>query len=176
MNGLQVLDNMSGDDFFNRVELNNLYRYGYVLCNNQDDAYDLLQYALEKYLHRPEGYDNTNDLAYVRTTMRNRFIDERRRSSRFPEDEYDDSSLVALDETTLEEVVVAQLDLEIIWKELNIMEREVLYYWAIEGFTAQEIAGQLNVPRGTVLSRLYRIRKKFDTRDNSNELSGGRRA
>lgn len=167
---------MSSNDFFNRLELNNLYRYGYALCNNQDDAYDLLQYALEKYLHKPAQYNNSNDLAYVRTTMRNRFIDERRKSSRFPEDEYDDSSLVIIDESTLEDVVVAQLDLEIIWQELKIVEREVLYYWAIEGLTAQEIANQLDVPRSTVLSRLYRIRKKFDLKAKSNELSGSRRA
>lgn len=169
---------MSSGNFFDRVEMNNLYRYGYALCNNQDDAYDLLQYALEKYLHKPAGYNNardnnTNNLAYVRTTMRNRFIDEYRKSTRFPEEEYDDSSLVAIDETTLEDVVVAQLDLEIIWKELNTVEREVLYYWAIEGMTAQEIAEQVDVPRGTVLSRLYRIRKKFDTKAEINELSGG---
>ena len=166
---------MNSGNFFNRAELNNLYRYGYALCMNQDDAYDLLQYALEKYLHKPARYNDASDLAYVRTIMRNRFIDERRKSTRFPEEEYDDL-LVVIDETALEDVIVAQLDLEIIWKELNTVEREVLYYWAIEGMTAQEIAKQLEVSRGTVLSRLYRIRKKFDTKAEFNELSGGRGA
>lgn len=56
------------------------------------------------------------------------------------------------------------------------MESEVLYYWAIEGMTTQEIADQIDVPRGTVLSRLYRIRKRFDTKAENNELSGGRKA
>ncbi len=167
---------MSKSGFFNRVELNNLYRYGYALCANQDDAYDLLQFALEKYLRKPVRSSNASDLAYVRTIMRNRFIDEYRKSTRFPEDEYDDGSLVAIDESTLEDVVIAQLDLEIIWKELNTVEREVLYYWAIEGMSAQEIAGQIDAPRGTVLSRLYRIRKRFDTSTENNALSGGRRA
>ena len=40
--------------------------------------------------------------------------------------------------------------------------------------TAQEIAEQIDAPRGTVLSRLYRIRKKFDAEVENNELSGGR--
>ena len=167
---------MSSGKFFKRVEMNNLYRYGYVLCGNQDDAYDLLQYALEKYLHKPDRHNDISCLAYVRTAMRNRFIDEYRKSTRFPEEEYDDGLLVAIDESALEDVVVAQLDLEIIWKKLNTVEREVLYYWAIEGMTAQEIAEQVDVPRGTVLSRLYRIRKKFDTKAEINELSGGRGA
>jgi len=167
---------MNNSDFFNRFELNKLYRYGYALCTNQDDAYDLLQYALEKYLLKSSGFGHANALAYVRTTMRNRFIDEYRKSTRFPEDEYDDGSLVAIDESSLEDVVIAQLDFEIIWKELNTVEREVLYYWAIEGMSAQEIANQIDTPRGTVLSRLYRIRKRFDSRAENNALSGGRRA
>lgn len=164
---------MSKGDFFSRIELNNLYRYGYALCANQDDAYDLLQYALEKYLLKPVGRNRANDMAYVRTTMRNHFIDMYRKSARFPEEEYDDS-LVAIDETTLEDIVIAQLDLDIAWKQLNTLEREILYYWAIEGMTAQEIAEQIDAPRGTVLSRLYRIRKKFNSQAENNELSGGR--
>lgn len=165
---------MSSRKFFNRTELNNLYRYGYALCTNEDDAYDLLQYAIEKYLHKSTGCNSAKNIAYVRTTMRNRFIDEYRKSTRFPEEEYDACSLVAIDESSLEDVAIAQLDLEILWKELNTIEREVLYYWAIEGMTAQEIAEQIDVPRGTVLSRLYRIRKKFD-RKGINVLSGGHR-
>ena len=88
---------MSSGNFFNRDEMNNLYRYGYALCANQDDAYDLLQYALEKYLHKPVRCNDVSDLAYVRTTMRNRFIDEYRKSTRFPEEEYDDGLLFAID-------------------------------------------------------------------------------
>jgi len=37
---------------------------------------------------------------------------------------------------------------------------------------AQEIAEQIDVPRSTVLSRLYRIRKKFDTQTENDVLSG----
>ncbi|MFV9615669.1 MAG: RNA polymerase sigma factor [Gammaproteobacteria bacterium] len=166
---------MSSGDFFNRDELNKLYRYGYTLCANQDDAYDLLQYALEKFLHKPVGFSDASNLSYVRRIMRNRFVDDYRKAKRFPEEEYDDS-LVAIDETTLEDVVVAQHDLEIIWKELNTVEKELLYCWAIEGMTAQEIANQIDVPRGTVLSRLYRLRKRFEIKTENDELSGGRKA
>lgn len=162
---------MSNGNFFNRNELNNLYRYGVALCNSQDDAYDLLQHALEKYLRKPAGYNNASNLAYVRTIMRNRFIDEHRKSTRFPEVEYDDS-LFAIDESALEDVVIAQIDLVSIWKELNVIEREILYNWAIEGMTAQEIADQIDVPRSTILSRLYRIRKKFDTKEEYKVSSG----
>jgi len=167
---------MKNTRFFDRSELNKLHRYGCVLCVNSDDAYDLLQYAIEKYLQKPaikkfEGKTHSSDLSYVRTIMRNRFIDEYRKSVRFPEESYDDSSLVAIDETSLENVVIAEIELESIWKKLDTIEREILYYWAIEGMTALEIADQTGVPRGTILSRLYRLRKKFES-DRAQSVGG----
>lgn len=161
---------MSNAHFFDRSELQKLYRYGCVLCTGTDDAYDLLQYAIEKYLQKPDiqksrSKQHGSDLAYVRTIMRNRFIDEYRKSARFPEERYDDNSPVAIDETSLDDIIIAEIDLEIIWKKLDTFEREILYYWAIEGMTAKEISKQIDVPRGTVLSRLYRLRKKFEADD-----------
>ena len=161
---------MSRAHFFDRSELQKLYRYGCVLCTDPDDAYDLLQYAMEKYLQKPDSQkfsskQHDSELAYVRAIMHNRFIDAYRKSVRFPEESYDDSSPVAIDETCLEDIVIAEIDLEVIWKKLDTFEREVLYYWAIEGMTAREISEHIDVPRGTVLSRLYRLRKKFEADD-----------
>ena len=86
---------MKNTRFFDRSELQKLHRYGCALCINSDDAYDLLHYAIEKYLQKTgiqkfEGKPHGSDLAYVRTIMRNRFIDEYRKSVRFPEESYDD--------------------------------------------------------------------------------------
>ena len=162
---------MKNARFFDRSELQKLHRYGCALCVNSGDAYDLLQYAIEKYLQKPEinkfaKNPRSNDLAYVRTIMRNRFIDEYRKTARFPEESYDDNSLMAIDETSLEDIVIAEIELESIWEKLETIEREILYYWAIEGMTAQEISKHIDVPRGTVLSRLYRLRKKFEADEN----------
>ena len=164
---------MKKGDFFDRSALQKLHRYGCALCNNPDNAYDLLQYAIEKYLQKPKQKKHSNDIAYVQTIMRNRFIDEYRKSTRFPEQSYDDHCPITMDETSLEDIIIAQLDLEIIWEKLETFEREILYYWAIEGKTAQEISKQIDTPRGTVLSRLYRIRKKFETEKDSAKLTGG---
>ena len=164
---------MSDVSIFDRPVLQRLFRYGCTLCNNQDDACDLLQYALEKMLQNPTSRKHASDLAYVRAIMRNRFIDEYRRSNRFPEQSYDDNSTVAMDETSLEDMVIAQVDLEIVWEILDPFEREILYYWAVEEMTAQEISSQIDVPRGTVLSRIYRVRKKVESEIGSGRLSGG---
>ena len=169
-------DAMDNVTIFDRPVLQRLYRYGCTLCKDQDDAYDLLQYALEKYLQHGANRKHGSDVAYVRTIMRNRFIDDYRKSNRFPQESYDDSSPVAIDETCLEDVVIAQADLEIVWEKLDPFEREIMYYWAIEEMTAGEISRQIDAPRGTVLSRIYRIRKKITSELGAGELSGGYQA
>ena len=154
-----------------------LFRYACTLCINQDDAYDLLQYSIEKYLHNRSRSIQGSEMAYVRKIIRNRFIDEYRRLKRFPEDSYDDDVAMDIDITTLEETVLGQVELEIVWKNFDSFEREILYYWAVEEMTAQEISIELDVPRGTVLSRIYRLRKKIESisEDVSGNLTGGSR-
>ena len=164
---------MDNVDIFDRAVLQKLYRYACTLCKDQDDACDLLHYAMEKFLQQPAGRNHASDQAYVRTIMRNRFIDDYRRANRFPQDSYDDASPVALDETSLEDIVIAQADLAIVWELLDPFDRELLFYWAVEEMTAQEIAARIDVPRGTVLSRIYRIRKKIETEIDSGRLSRG---
>ena len=164
---------MTDAGIFDRDVLQRLYRYGCSLCIDTDDAYDLLQYALEKYLQKRNNRKPGNDVAYVRTIMRNRFIDDYRKSNRFPQESYDDSSPVAIDSTSLEDIVIAQGDLERVWQKLDPFEREIMYYWAIEEMTAQEISQQIDVPRGTVLSRIYRIRKKIETQFGNTQLTAG---
>ncbi len=174
---------MSNSTIFDREVLQKLYRYACTLCTNKDDAYDLLQYALEKYLHEQSDNKKGSEISYVRTIIRNRFIDGYRRKKRFPEESYDDESTVAIDVTSLEDTVLAQVELEIMWQKFDPFEREILYYWAVEEMTAQEISEQINKPRGTVLSRIYRLRKKIKTATKENaaadsspdNLFGGRK-
>ena len=68
--------------------------------------------------------------------------------------------MVDHEERLLEDLVVLEETVARIWTELNPMEREVLSLWAVEGMTAQEIADQLETPRGTILARIHRLRKK----------------
>ena len=164
---------MDNVNIFNQSDMQRLYRYGCTLCMDQDDAYDLLQYAFEKYLKSRTKRKYGSDMAYVRSIMRNRFIDEYRRSKRFPEESYDEQSPVAMNESSLEDIVIAQSDLEIIWEKLDPFEREILYYWAIEEMTTKEISLQINVPKGTILSRIFRVRKKITEEFGSGQLSRG---
>ena len=165
---------MTEQALFDRPVLQRLYRYACTLCQDGDDAYDLLQYALEKFLQQPDVREPRNELAYVRTIMRNRFIDDYRHSNRFPQESYDDATMLVLDESSLEDMVIAEADLEIVWQLLDPFEREILYYWAVEEMTAREISHQIDVPRGTVLSRIYRVRKKIESHIGATSMLGGK--
>ena len=164
---------MADPKIFDGPVLQKLYRYGWVLCKDRDQAYDLLQSAIEKYIQDSNIKSYSNDIAYIRTIMRNRFIDEYRRSKRFPEESLDETSPIAINEASLEDIVIAQIDLDIIWQKLDAFEREIMYYWAIEDMTAKEIAEEIRIPRGTILSRIHRLRKKIESELASEKISRG---
>ena len=143
-----------------RKELQKLYRYAYALTADEQDAYDLLHAAIETSLNKPVGNEDKN-LAYIRMIMRNRFIDEYRRKQSFPLENIDDHSPISMDGSSLEDVVIASHDLAILWKDIEPLDRELLYYWAVEGFNMAEISEKLDISRGTLLSRVHRLRKRI---------------
>lgn len=150
---------------FNHDMLNKLYRYGYALSNNEADAYDLLQDSLTRFLtNKVEGITGDEAVPYLRRMMRNQFIDQLRREKRFPLEALDtiEPQQGDQDEIALERMVISQEILAMIWERLIPLERELVHLWAFEGFNAREISEQLDVPRGTILSRIHRLRKKLD--------------
>ena len=143
-----------------RENLQKLHRYAYSLTANEADAYDLLQSAIETSLNRPADSENKT-IAYIRMIMKNRFIDEYRHKQTFPLEDIDNHSPVSIDASSLEDVVIASHDLASLWKTLESVDREVLFYWAVEGFSMREIADKLEISRGTLLSRMHRLRKRL---------------
>jgi RNA polymerase sigma-70 factor, ECF subfamily len=93
--------------------------------------------------------------------MKNRFIDDYRHKQSFPLEDIDDHSPVSMDESSLEDVVIASHDLTVLWETLEPIDREVLFFWAVEGFSMREIADKLEISRGTLLSRIHRLRKRL---------------
>lgn len=153
-----------------RTSLDKLYRYAYTLTANQADAYDLLHNAIETSLNRPSETTEKN-IAYWRAIMRNRFIDEYRHNQSFPHEDLDDHSPVSLSESSLEDVVIASHDLAVLWKTIEPVDREVLFFWAVEGFSMREISEKLEISRGTLLSRIHRLRKRLS--ENVNDRQRG---
>ncbi|WP_299809543.1 RNA polymerase sigma factor [uncultured Shewanella sp.] len=142
-----------------RELLQSLYRYCFCLTGNNSQAEDLLQTAVESWLKTSSRPLQLR--AYLRKVIRNQFIDDCRRLKIVDFEPLDDNAPVLLDEICLEEVEIQHNLIEHLFELLNPAEREVLYLWAIEGYSAAEIAEDLQQPRGTILSRLHRIKLKI---------------
>ena len=143
---------------FSDEELNRFYRYCIALTRNEADAFDLLQDSLEKFVRRGNlGIENQE--GYFFRMIRNQFIDEQRKKQRQPVGEVlEDEKVIQLDSQSLEDIVIEREQVEQIMGMLNVQDRELLFLWAIEGFTIQEIADHLDIPKGTLLSRIHRFR------------------
>ncbi|MEM5528364.1 sigma-70 family RNA polymerase sigma factor [Gammaproteobacteria bacterium AS21] len=151
----------------NEVLLNALYRYALALTHNEHNAYDLLQNSCEKVLSlkdRDVLQCQQKLKSYMCRMIKNDFIDQYRKhklelvvnSNFFAHDATEHETTQAL-----ESLVIDQQHVAIILKELAPKERELLFLWAVEGNTVQELADSTNTPRGTLLSRLSRLKKRL---------------
>lgn len=145
-----------------------LRRYCYVLTNNRHDADDLLQAAAEKALLRWQQFQPGSQFdRWIYRLCRNHWIDTMRTSAPTEElqDEHTDSSSWPSAEQLAE---TGQL-LQQARKRMGLLSenlRMVLYLVAVEGRSYQEAAEILNVPTGTVMSRLARARAQICQQNN----------
>lgn len=145
---------------FDKDDLQLLYRYAYSLTCDEHDGYDLLQAALEKFIKL--NIEVSQPIAYMKKIIYNRFIDDCRRKKIIQFESLEEFDLPAdFDVQTLEELLVNENMAEKVLQCLEPDEREIMYCWAIEGFSTSEIAIKLEKPKGTVLSKIYRMRKKL---------------
>lgn len=153
--------------------LNQLYRYALSLCHNEDQAYDLLQSCVEKYLKADRSHIE-KPVAYMMRLIRNEFIDQIRKN-RFLQ-EVDAEALerisdeAVLYELSLEDIYIQQSEVEALLGTMRPEERELLFLWAVEEYTIDEIAQLKQVPRGTLLSRLHRLRQRIRLQQTSDNV------
>jgi RNA polymerase sigma factor (sigma-70 family) len=150
-----------GQSMLQETELNGLFQYAMVLCQQRDDAYDLLQSTVEKYLIEVKRGQRVirNRQAYLHTLMRNRFIDHLRHQQRWRNEVFEESGTYDISPVCLEQVCIDKQELEHIWSGLPVLDRDILYHWAVLGYSTDEACEQLDIPRGTFLSRIHRLRK-----------------
>lgn len=142
--------------------LNQLFRYCFALTGNESDAYDLLQTSVEKYL-RASTESVKNKIAFIKKIIRNQYIDEYRKQNRVDVEQFDEAvTYVDMDTRPMEQIVASQLQVESVWQELSSNEREIMYFWAVEGYSTSELAEFLEVPRGTLLSKIHRLRLRLE--------------
>ena len=134
-----------------------LRRFALSLTRHASNADDLVQTCLERTLgsvaeKRPEG-----DLrAWLFTILYRQFVDQHRRSRRYARMlEF----FTGRDDTqpSTERTVLAQSTLEA-FEQLNSEQRALLLWVSVEGLSYKQVAEILDVPIGTVMSRLSRAR------------------
>lgn len=147
----------------------NLLNFAYMLTSNRDDAYDLLQDTTLKALDNSEKYaDNTNFKAWVFTIMRNIFINNYRRSSRAATivDTTDNLYHLNLCQDSRFESPEESYGAAEITAAINEFPEEyrVPFSMHVAGYKYNEIAEHMNLPLGTVKSRIFFARKKLQER------------
>lgn len=145
------------------------YRYAYALCVNEDEAYELLQGAIESYLtiaaKSNSGQSIYNPPAYIRTLIRNNFIDKHRYQARWQQEAYEESASYDISPVDIEHFTITQQQANNLWQRLNPRDRDLLYHWAILGHSTDEVCELCDIARGTFLSRMHRLRKTLKKHD-----------
>lgn len=166
----------SGQENLGEAQLNDLYRYAMALCRQRDNAYDLLQSALEKYLVAVKSRETVieNPLAYLRTLIRNGYIDRYRYDQRWDSEPFAEGAVYAISPVDPAQICIDQQTLESIWADLSALDRDILYHWAVLGHSTDETCALLAMPRGTLLSRIHRLRNKLQGDRQMQNLEGVR--
>lgn len=143
------------------TSLPNLKRYAISLCRRPDLADDLVQITVERAFRARGSFDpSTRQLAWMMRILRNAWIDmTRRQKTRGTELELQDAPEIAgMDGArVVENRLMLQKTVEVL-DQLPIEQQEVLLTVCVHGMTYQEAADILDIPLGTVMSRLARGR------------------
>lgn len=133
-----------------------VYRYAYSLCRHQAQAEDLTQETFLRAWRFLEGLrDDRKAKSWLFTTVRREFFRGFERYQPILE-ELDPERTPALDQHEMETWML-QRSIE----SLPDKYRDVLLLQIIGGYSGQEIADILEIPRATVNTRLFRARDKL---------------
>jgi len=143
-----------------------LRTYAISLTSDSERARDLLQETLLKVLtHHNSFTQNTNFKAWVYTIMRNTFINDYRRKVktkiRFVDSNIDFYlSFPAGKNYPAPDSVYRNIEIH---RKIDTLDDEyrIPFTLFIEGYKYKEIADKLNLPLGTVKSRIFLSRKKL---------------
>lgn len=155
-------------------EIDVLYRVALSLTRSRYDAEDLVQETLARAHAALDRFDGRHPRAWLLTILRNTHVNSLRRRRpdllRDPDADLDDlaahsaaSARAAAEGDPAEVFDAASFDaaLEAALDELPGSFRSVVGLVDIGGMTYQEAADALDIPVGTVMSRLHRARKRM---------------
>ena len=144
----------------------NMRNFALSLTYNREEAEDLLQDTTLKVLDNQEKFtDNINFKGWVLTIMKNIFINNYRKIVRNQTviDKTDDSHLLNLPQNSGFDSPESSYALGEISNSIDAFadEYRIPFSMHIQGFKYEEIAQTMNLPIGTVKSRIFLARKRL---------------
>lgn len=150
--------------------IDSMYNFAYRLTFDEDDAKDLVQDTyLKAYRFINSFEQGTNAKAWLFRILKNSFINEYRKKSKQPtkvdyqevetyynSDDVDYQSTTDLRAESIKDMLGDEISNAL--NSLAVDFRTVIILCDLEGFTYEEMAKILDIPIGTVRSRLHRAR------------------
>lgn len=134
-----------------------LYRFALTLVRRGEEAADLTQETFYRYAAKGSQLrDVSKAKSWLYTTLYRQFLMGRRRETRFPHVELDETHA---DVPMVEPDAVSRMDGGLVLEALQGLDetyRTPLSLFYLGGHSYKEIAATLDVPIGTVMSRLSR--------------------
>jgi RNA polymerase sigma-70 factor, ECF subfamily len=142
--------------------LDRLYRAAWALCGSREDAEDLVQETYTRVLSKRRTIRRQEDtLPYLLAVLRNTYVSSLRRRDRRPRTAPLEESEERLASSSASPVTaLAAREVFSAIAELPVDQREALAAVDVAGLSYQEAADALDVPVGTIMSRLYRGRNR----------------
>jgi RNA polymerase sigma-70 factor (ECF subfamily) len=142
----------------------NMFNFALMLTANREDANDLLQDTTLKALDNQDKYiDNVNFKGWVLTIMRNIFINNYRKVVRSQTviDQTEDLYHLNLSQDSGLDSPDGTMTVKEINKAITLLnpELKIPFSLFLAGYKYNEIADKLNLPLGTVKSRIFFARQ-----------------
>jgi RNA polymerase sigma-70 factor (ECF subfamily) len=139
-----------------------LYRFALSLARNEADACDLTQETFSIWAEKGHLLrDSSKAKSWLFTTLYREFLSNRRRETRWPQEEISEveNELPCAMPETVEHLEAGQVMAALQTIEENFRAPLVLFY--LQDHSYEEIAQILEIPIGTVMSRLSRGKQKL---------------
>jgi len=137
-----------------------LRRYARALVGNRAEADDLVQDTMERGWSRLASWQRDGDMrAWLFSIMHNLYVDQARKA-RTPTESLDENMPEPSGNASQADLLEVR-DMEAALRLLPAEQREILLLVALEEMTYEEIATALQIPVGTVMSRLSRGRERL---------------
>jgi RNA polymerase sigma factor (sigma-70 family) len=134
-----------------------LYRFAYSLAKNEPDAVDLVQQTYLRWGQKGHTLrDSSKVKSWLFTTLHREFLGARRRITKFPNI---DIEAVEHELPTIESNTADEMDANMVVEALQQVDekfRAALSLFFLKELPYKEIAEVLDVPIGTVMSRISR--------------------